>query len=75
VLFVFFYALTSAQNIAVTNIIFSTRTVIIIPMTLLADKLLRNKMDDLSPKTFWVRLAGALILMITIGLSIYSMKK
>jgi drug/metabolite transporter (DMT)-like permease len=74
VMTVFFYALTLAKNIAVANIIFSSRTVLIIPLSLLADRILKKPMDAMTTKTFWIRLAGSLLLMTTIGLSIFSMR-
>ncbi len=65
VLLLIFFALALA-DVAVVNILFSSRTMLIIPLAVFAEWALRKPIDQMTRKTFVVRLAGSLILIVAI---------
>jgi hypothetical protein len=60
------FALKTHKNIAVTNIIYSSCSIIIIPMALMADHIFHHRMGNMTTNTFWVRLAESFILLCVI---------
>ena len=64
------YALTMKENIAVTNIVYASRSVMIIPMVFLVDKFIQEKIDGMTKKTFSIRLIGSIVLLSCIVFSL-----
>jgi hypothetical protein len=71
-LFLFFVALTKTANIAVVNILYSSRAALIVPLAYSAALLIRLHIDKMTRRTFMMRLAGGILMFAAICVAVWS---